>query len=267
MGGREVGHRRDATARPPPPTPPPRGRGAENQTRGGRRLRREPPHLLGKIRLPGVRLHHPGDRAAAVLVQQPVRRLPELRRARRRAAHRRRAGHSRQGAHLAPRRHRAVGEIELALLRADAARLGQALPLHPRNQVEGSAEEDAGRDPLRLRRNRDPLRLRRRHARLRDQAAVRGRRSPTSSAASARPTATGRARRSPAISPTCRAKRASGYRLKPEALCVKVGGLHIGEVSELSVKAPRTGSPSYPSGSPPSRTRSPAASSRRSASG
>ena len=27
-----------------------------------------------------------------------------------------------------------------------------------------------------------------------------------------------------------------GYRLKPEALCVKVGGLHIGQVSEMSVK-------------------------------
>jgi len=27
-----------------------------------------------------------------------------------------------------------------------------------------------------------------------------------------------------------------GYRLKPEALCVKIGGLHIGEVSEVSVK-------------------------------
>jgi len=28
-----------------------------------------------------------------------------------------------------------------------------------------------------------------------------------------------------------------GYRLKPEALCVKIGGLHIGEVSDMSVKA------------------------------
>ena len=28
----------------------------------------------------------------------------------------------------------------------------------------------------------------------------------------------------------------SGFRLKPEALCVKVGGLHIGEVAEISVK-------------------------------
>src|SRR5438309_6913216 len=28
----------------------------------------------------------------------------------------------------------------------------------------------------------------------------------------------------------------NGYRLKPEALCVKVGGLHVGEVAEMSVK-------------------------------
>jgi len=31
-----------------------------------------------------------------------------------------------------------------------------------------------------------------------------------------------------------------GYRLKPEALCVKVGGLHIGEVSDMSVKGAAT---------------------------
>src|SRR5581483_10804037 len=28
----------------------------------------------------------------------------------------------------------------------------------------------------------------------------------------------------------------SGFRLKPEALCVKVGGLHIGQVAEMSVR-------------------------------
>ena len=39
-------------------------------------------HVFGEVRLPGLRLHHPRDRAAAVLVQQPVRRLPGLRRAR-----------------------------------------------------------------------------------------------------------------------------------------------------------------------------------------
>ena len=27
-----------------------------------------------------------------------------------------------------------------------------------------------------------------------------------------------------------------GYRLKPEALCVKIAGLHIGQASEMSVK-------------------------------
>ena len=41
--------------------------------------------LLGEVRLPGLGLHDPRDRAAAVLVQQPVRRLPGLRRARHQA--------------------------------------------------------------------------------------------------------------------------------------------------------------------------------------
>ena len=136
---------------------------------------RRAPGVLGKIRLPGLRLHHFGDRAAAVLVQQSVRRLPEMRRPRRRAAYRCGPGHPRQGAHAAQGRHRAVGQIELALLHADARRARQALQVHPRHQMEGPAEEDAGRDPLRLRRHRDPLRLRRRRARLRDQKAVRGR--------------------------------------------------------------------------------------------
>ena len=147
--------------------PPPAGEGAKNdqaRDRGG--VRRQPARVLGKIRLPGFRLHHSRDRAAAVFVQQPVRRLPEMRRARRRAAHRRRPGRSRQGAHAAQGRDRAVGEVELALLRADAAGARQALQIHPRHQVEGPAEEDAGGDPLRLRRDRHPLLLRRRHARL-----------------------------------------------------------------------------------------------------
>ena len=37
--------------------------------------------VLRKIRLPGVRLHHFGNRAAAVLLQQPAWRLPGMRRA------------------------------------------------------------------------------------------------------------------------------------------------------------------------------------------
>ena len=46
--------------------------------------------LFGEIRLPGIGLHDPRDRAQAVLVQQPVRRLPGLRRARHQALFRRR---------------------------------------------------------------------------------------------------------------------------------------------------------------------------------
>ncbi len=151
-------------------------RGRRQQGQQAAQRDRRAAGVLRKIRLPGVRLHHSGDRAAAVLVQQSVRRLPEMRRARRRAAHRRRPRHPRQGAHAARRRHRAVGEIVVAVLRADADRARQALPLHARDQVEGPAEEDAGGDPARLRRHRHPLLLRRRHARLRHQAAVRRRR-------------------------------------------------------------------------------------------
>ena len=182
---------------------------------------RQPPpsalhRLLGKIRLPGVRLHHPGDRAAAVLVQQSVRRLPEMRRAWRRAAHRCRSGHPRQGAHAAQGRHRAVGEIVVALLHADARRARQALQVHARHQVEGSAEEDAGRHPLRLAatpRSASPTTTA--CAPTRPSAPSKAS-SPISSAATRRPTATGRARRSRAISPTCRATPAKAIGSSPK---------------------------------------------------
>ena len=42
-------------------------------------------HLLGEVRLPGLGLHHRGDRAAPLLLQQPLWRVPRLRRARHRA--------------------------------------------------------------------------------------------------------------------------------------------------------------------------------------
>ena len=92
----------------------------------------------------------------------------------------------------------------------------QALQVHPRYQVEGPAEEDPGGDPLRLRRDRDPLQLRRRHARLRHQAGVRGRHHQSGAALSERPTAIGRARRFPATSPTCRARRARAIASSPK---------------------------------------------------
>ena len=74
------------------------GAGARRRHRGGRirrsagRRRGAAAHpVLVEIRLSGLRLHHPRDRAAAVLVQQPVRRLPDLRRPRLGADGRRRA--------------------------------------------------------------------------------------------------------------------------------------------------------------------------------
>jgi excinuclease ABC subunit A len=70
-----------------------RGRGEKDQARGRSGCRCAPSCLLRKIRLPGFRLHHSRNRAAAVLLQQSVRRLPEMRRAGRRAAHRSRSGH------------------------------------------------------------------------------------------------------------------------------------------------------------------------------
>ncbi len=55
--------------------------------------------------------------------------------------------------------HRALVALLLAILRADAGRARQALPLHARYQMEGPAEEDAGRHPLRLRRRGNPRHL------------------------------------------------------------------------------------------------------------
>ena len=171
-------------------------------------------------------------------------------------------------AHLAQGRDRAVGEIVVALLHADARRARQALQVHARHQVEGPAEEDPGRHPLRLRRRRDPLHLRRRHARLRDQEAVRGRhhqsRAPLQGDRE-RLGARGDLQKYFTDMPCDACK---GYRLKPEALCVKIAGKHIGEVSELSVKARRRMvHRAAASSSTPSRTRSPSACSRKSASG
>ena len=78
--------------RNPHPQPlPTRGRGADRASEGEQTAQRNrrTSRVLGKVRLPGVQLHHSGDRAAAVLVQQSIRRLPKMRRPRRRAAHRR----------------------------------------------------------------------------------------------------------------------------------------------------------------------------------
>ena len=137
---------------------------------GGRVRRRQPPtgakankpaqrerrahDLLGEIRLPGLRLHHPEIEPRLFSFNNPFGACPAC-----------------DGlgveqhidadlvipdkdATLAQGRDRAVGEVVLALLHPDARSARQALQVHARHQVEGPAEEDAGRDPLRLRRRR-----------------------------------------------------------------------------------------------------------------
>ena len=51
-----------------------------------------------------------------------------------------------------------------------------------------------------------------------------------------------------------------GYRLKPQALAVKIAGRHIGEVTEMSIRQAWRGSRRCPASSRRSRTRSPGAS-------
>ena len=75
-----------------------------------------------QVRLPGLGLHDPRDRAAAVLVQQPVRRLPGLRRARHEAVLRPRAGGARRRPQPRRGRGQPVVAFVVAVLHADAAR-------------------------------------------------------------------------------------------------------------------------------------------------
>ena len=80
-----------------------------------------------EILLSGVGLFDSGDRAAAVLLQQSFRRLPEMRRHRLRAEGRSRSDRPQSRPDPEKRRRRALGQIALALLRADAGGAGRRL--------------------------------------------------------------------------------------------------------------------------------------------
>ena len=110
---------RNAPGRQPGDRARPRRRpGVRRDRRGERRKRTgEPERIIfsAALRLPGLRLHHRRDRAAAVLLQQPVRRLPGLRRPRHQACSSIRSWWCRTiELSLARRRHRAVGQLDLA---------------------------------------------------------------------------------------------------------------------------------------------------------
>ena len=127
--------------------------------REGRGRSGQAAHLLGEVRRSGFGLHHSRDRAAAVLVQQPVRRLPGLRWPRHRAEDR--SGPDRAGcdAVAARRRHPALEQDQRALLPADPAGGGEAFWRLDRHRLGGAAQGRAGRRALRHRQDADQLRL------------------------------------------------------------------------------------------------------------
>ena len=101
--------------------------------------------LLGEIRLPGVGLHDPGDRAAAVLVQQPVRRLPGLRRARHEAVFRPGPGRARRRPQPARGRGQPVVAFVVALLHADAAKASPGISSRACTRRGASCRRRCGR--------------------------------------------------------------------------------------------------------------------------
>ncbi len=85
---------------------------------GERRRARRPPRLQRAVRVPHLRPVLRGPAAAAVLVQQPVRRLSDLPRLRQHHRARPRPGRPRRGQDAAAGRDRAVDQAALPLLRS-----------------------------------------------------------------------------------------------------------------------------------------------------
>ena len=138
----------------------PRRRDRHPRDRAGRGRRAGADHVLRELRLSGLGLHHPRDRAAPVLVQRALRGLSGLRRAGGRAVLRRTAGRAgsvtlklNDGA-LAPW---AKGKSPYFLQTIEAH--GQALRVRPRTPVEGPAREGAAGVPLRVGRRGDRVPL------------------------------------------------------------------------------------------------------------
>ena len=139
-----------------------------------RRHRRAPDHV-GQVRLPGLGLHPARDRAAAVLVQQSLRRLPGLRRPGQEDADGPRADRARPGQVGGQGRGRAVVVDDHELVSADADLDLQALWRQPGDAVAAAAGQGARGHPVRLRQRAGADRARGRAAQVRDQQAVRGR--------------------------------------------------------------------------------------------
>ena len=186
------------------------------------------------LRLPGLRLHHRRDRAAAVLLQQPARRLPGLRRARHEDVLRSRAGRAGRATVAAPRAPSRPG------------------PTRRRNTTSRRWRASPGTTRSRCRR---PGRTCRRRCATRSCTAPAARRSPcATTTASAqyqttkpfegvipnlerrwrRPTPLG-ARGAGALPARGQCEACDGARLKPEALAVKIAGLNISQITDFSI--------------------------------
>jgi excinuclease ABC subunit A len=158
------------------PTVPHRARPRRRHRDPGDRPGRGRPrahHLLRELRLPGQRLHHPRDRAAAVLLQRALRRLPGLRRAGGGAVLRRTPHGARRGAQLedgaiAPWR-KGKSPYFLQTIEAIAKHYG----FDPRPWKD--LPEGAAGLPARLRRGGNPVPLRRGRPRLPGETQLRGR--------------------------------------------------------------------------------------------
>src|SRR3989442_1442077 len=121
------------------------------------------PALLQRTaRLPDVRRLLPGARAALLLLQQPARRLPRVRRARRRAPLRSGADRP-QAPGAAPRRALLRGAARAAAARGGARGPRGAVPLPPGHALQGPAGHREGRAPRGLGRARGRVRARRPH--------------------------------------------------------------------------------------------------------
>ncbi len=190
-----------------PVRPPPRRRRAQRACR--ERKERKTDSVFRKVRLPGLRLHHPRDRAAAVLVQRAGRRLPHLRWPRHRAGGRPGAGRPRRHP-LAPRqRHPAVGEDLVALLPADAGVARPRLQVLHRHAMDGAAGEGARHHPLRHRRRHGDVQLQRRPPRLQNLQGLRRRHPQPRAALEGDRSPRGCARRSSATIRRSPARRAA----------------------------------------------------------
>ncbi len=206
-------------------TAPARGRG-----------RARPHHLFREIRLPGLRLHHRRDRAAPVLLQRALRRLPGLRRAGGGAVLRRTPGRARPGPDPDAGRHRALGQVEIALLHRRRSRRcpsTTASTRRPSGRTCPTAVQEVFLHGSR--RRGDPASaMTRAGASIRSAASSRAS-SPTWNAATARPTAPGSREEIERYQNNRPCGTCDGYRLKPEALAVKIAGLHVGQVVQMSI--------------------------------